>query len=180
MSAFPFSKWCVTFYQHFAATITLLSLQKSIRVRDSKFGLALVIETMPQSGAYVLGFRVDPSELLYQTAQEIQNIHQVFSVEPVFGVSYAQDDKVECPRVYYHSNSCYVLQPTPLSQLKVKRKPDDVEIVGEEEENDAFAMYFADVNKHRDREPVFNSELGLAIESLPDGITLENLWQCVN
>ena len=73
-----------------------------------------------------------------------------------------------------------MLQPLPLSQLKIKRKQDDVEIVGEEEDNDAFAMYYADVNKHRDREPIFNNDLGLAIETLPEGITLENLWQCVN
>lgn len=68
----------------------------------------------------------------------------------------------------------------PLTQLKSKRKQDDVEIVGEDEENDAFAMYYADVNKHQDREPVFHPELGLAVESLPEGITLEMLWQCVN
>lgn len=68
----------------------------------------------------------------------------------------------------------------PLSQLKTKRKQDDVEIVGEEEENDAFAMYYADVNKHGDKEPVFHPDLGLAIETLPEGITIEMLWQCVN
>jgi hypothetical protein len=49
----------------------------------------------------------------------------------------------------------------PLSQLKPKRKQDDVEIVGEEEENDAFAMYYADVNKHGDREPVYHPDLGM-------------------
>jgi Bardet-Biedl syndrome 5 protein len=65
-----------------------------------------------------------------------------------------------------------------LSQLKSKRKQDDVEIVGEDEDNDAFAMYYADVNKHQDREPVYHPELGLAIETLPEGITLEMLWQC--
>ena len=35
--------------------------------------------------------------------------------------------------------------------MKVKRKQDDVEIVGEGEENDVFAMYYADVNKHADK-----------------------------
>ena len=37
---------------------------KSIRIRDSKFGLALVLETSQQSGGYVLGFRIDPVEKL--------------------------------------------------------------------------------------------------------------------
>ena len=76
-------------------------------------------------------------------------------------------------------------QAMPLSQLKVtKRKDedeDDVEVVGGgEEENDAFAMYYADVNKHGDREPVYHADLGLAIETLPEGISLEMLWQCVH
>ncbi len=31
---------------------------KGIKVRDSKFGQALVIETTAQSGGYILGFKV--------------------------------------------------------------------------------------------------------------------------
>ncbi len=38
--------------------------QKSVRVRDSKFGPALVIETTGRSGGYILGFRIDPEEAL--------------------------------------------------------------------------------------------------------------------
>lgn len=53
-----------------------------------------MIETMPQSGAYVLGFRVDPADMLQQVATEIQNIHHIFSVEPIFGVNYAHEEKV--------------------------------------------------------------------------------------
>ncbi len=70
------------------------SLQKSIRVQNSKFGLALVIETMPQSGGYILGFRVDPADQLNEVAKEIQNIHSVFAKNPVFGVNFVSDDKV--------------------------------------------------------------------------------------
>jgi Bardet-Biedl syndrome 5 protein len=32
---------------------------KCIRVRESKYGIALVLETSEFSGAYVLGFRVE-------------------------------------------------------------------------------------------------------------------------
>ena len=49
---------------------------------------------MPQSGGYVLGFRIDPTEQLHEVAKEIQNIHSVFSKSPIFGVSYTADDKV--------------------------------------------------------------------------------------
>ena len=36
----------------------------TVRVRDSKFGPALVIECHQRSGGYILGFRVDPAEQL--------------------------------------------------------------------------------------------------------------------
>ena len=39
-----------------------------------------------------------------------------------------------------------------------------------------FQAYFADGNKDRDREPVYSEELGLAIEKLKDGFTLQGLW----
>jgi hypothetical protein len=39
--------------------------QKAIKIRDSKFGHALVIETTPKSGGYILGFRVDPPEVRF-------------------------------------------------------------------------------------------------------------------
>lgn len=39
-----------------------------------------------------------------------------------------------------------------------------------------FQAYFADGNKDKDREPVFSEELGLAVEKLRDGFTLQGLW----
>lgn len=50
---------------------------KSVRAADSKFGLALVIETSPQSGGYVLGFKVDPKETLDYVNKEINSLLQV-------------------------------------------------------------------------------------------------------
>ncbi len=59
----------------------------------------------------------------------------------------------------------------------MKREVDDVEIVEtNEEESDTLSVYYADVNKDSDREPVYSSELGLAIEKLKDGFTVQTLW----
>ncbi len=59
----------------------------------------------------------------------------------------------------------------------MKREVDDVEIVEtNEEESDTLSVYYADVNKDLDREPVYSSELGLAIEKLKEGFTVQNLW----
>jgi hypothetical protein len=43
--------------------------------------------------------------------------------------------------------------------------------------SDALAAYYAEGgSKGVDREPVFSAELGLAVEKLRDGTTLEDLW----
>lgn len=43
---------------------------------------------------------------------------------------------------------------------------------------DIFAAYVADGGMEgRDREPVYSPELGICIEKLKDGFTLEGLWQ---
>lgn len=43
-----------------------------------------------------------------------------------------------------------------------------------------FQAYFADGNKTTDREPVFCEELQLAIEKIPDGYNLNDLWEVVS
>ncbi|XP_049805309.1 Bardet-Biedl syndrome 5 protein homolog isoform X3 [Schistocerca serialis cubense] len=56
---------------------------------------------------------------------------------------------------------------------------DTQEIVESSDEmSNVFLTYFADEN-HEDREPVYNQELGLAIEALKPGTTLQNLWEVI-
>lgn len=50
---------------------------KSVKVRESKFGQALVIETTSSSGAYILGFKIDPKETLDYVYKEISSLWQV-------------------------------------------------------------------------------------------------------
>ena len=45
---------------------------------------------------------------------------------------------------------------------------------------DFLAAYYADGGRPQEREPVFCSELGLAIEPIRDGLTLEQLWSVVH
>ncbi|XP_010712013.1 Bardet-Biedl syndrome 5 protein isoform X5 [Meleagris gallopavo] len=137
----------------------LSSDQRSIKVRDSKFGLALVIESSQQSGGYVLGFKIDPVEKLQEAVKEINSLHKVYSANPIFGVDYEMEEK-----------------PQSLEDLTVEQVQDDVEIEPGEQ-TDAFVAYFADENKQHDREPVFSEELGLAVEKLKDGFTLQGLWE---
>ncbi|EDV26742.1 Bardet-Biedl syndrome 5 protein-like protein [Trichoplax sp. H2] len=153
--------WHANMNDSFNVSIPYLQM-KSIRIRDSKFGLALVLESSQQSGGYVLGFRIDPVEKLYEALKEIQSLHRVYSASPIFGVDYELAEK-----------------PQQLDELTVDVVQDDVEIVNEEEATDAFAAYFADGNKQSDRPPVYNEQLGLAVEKLMDGYTLASLWEVV-
>ena len=90
--------------------------QKAIKVRDSKFGLALVIETTPavrctflmgvlkksfhacktskQSGNYVLGFKIDPEEKAKDIFKEITSLYKVYGMNPIFGVQFETEDRV--------------------------------------------------------------------------------------
>lgn len=151
--------WHANLAENFNVSIPYLQM-KSVRVRDSKFGSALVIETSSRSGGYVLGFRVDPPDRLKGIYKEIQSLHQVFSVSPIFGVDYKLDDQ----------------------EAAAEKKPvvtETVQIDDTHSNVDAFAVYFTDGSKNKDREPVFDPQIGLAVEKLPDGATMSKLWTIV-
>jgi len=153
--------WHANMNESFNVSIPYLQM-KSIKIRDSKFGLALVIESSAASGGYVLGFRIDPVEKLQETVSEIQSLHKVYSACPVFGVEFETDSA-----------------PASLEELTVENVQDDVEIETTDDQSDAFAAYFADGAKVTDGKPVFSEELGLAVEKLKDGFTLAALWEVV-
>ena len=138
---------------------------KSVRLRESKFGQALVIETFARAGGYILGFRIDPVEKLEQTLTEIKNLHALFSDSPIFGVDFTleTDTPVSEP----------VMQP---------RIEEDVELIEEAEDTHAIAAYYADGGDDASGHDVdiqFDDRLGLAIEALHDGLTIEQLWKVI-
>lgn len=151
--------WHANLAPNFNVSIPYMQIH-SARVRQSKFGAALVLETSPASGGYILGFRVDPAEKLTELIQEVESLHKVFSVNPIFGIDFCIEEK-----------------QLELEQLKEKRVHDDVEIVDDDTNTaDAFATYYAAANKNKDRDAVYSPELGLAIESLPEGLNVGQLW----
>lgn len=88
----------------------------TIVVRESKFGLAVIVETRATSSSdaaasrnagatesgnsssahtpYVLGFRIDPSEKLQLIVKELKSCHEVYAKNPVFGVDYCMPTNV--------------------------------------------------------------------------------------
>merc|ERR1719171_388165 len=104
--------WFAVLAENFNVSIPYLQI-KSINVRNSKFGQALVIETTVASGGYILGFRVDPPGNLEDVNTQITNLWKVFSNTPIFGVEYTVEEQA----------------PQDVQENIVPRTEDDVEIV---------------------------------------------------
>ena len=130
-------------------------------MRESKFGMALVIESSEISGGYILGFRIDPLEKLQEIQKEIASLHKLYSATPIFGVEYETRDE----------------QSKPEETVQYTNTVDDINEIDDNnyETHDAFAAYLAE-GPQKDREIVFCRELGVAMEKIKEGFTLESLW----
>ena len=84
----------------------------------------------------------------------------MYAAKPNFGIRYNVEEK-----------------PKALDSLKVARKEDAVEIIDNDDTMESLSAYYAD--GHGGGEPkeiVYNPDLGLAMEKLPEGFTPQNLW----
>lgn len=151
--------WFANLAENFNVSIPYIQIM-AVKVRESKFGPAFVIETSSFAGSYTLGFRVDPAEKLLDVFKEVQSLWKLHTTNPVLGVDFELEQA-----------------PSTLDQNTIKRVVDGLDVV-QEVASDSFAMYFADDGgKATDRKPVFDPRLGLAIEKPRNGVTLEALWQ---
>ncbi|KAA0167046.1 hypothetical protein FNF28_02969 [Cafeteria roenbergensis] len=150
--------WHASLAENFNVSIPWIQISK-VHVRASKFGQALVVETVPRAGGYVLGFKIEPDERREAACKEVSSLWKVFLADPVLGVKHTVEDA-----------------PTSTQSAPLERRADDVEIVDSAETSDTMAAYLADASKAADREPVFDPELGLAVEALPPGYDIGKLW----
>uniref|UniRef100_A0A914DYB2 Bardet-Biedl syndrome 5 protein homolog n=1 Tax=Acrobeloides nanus TaxID=290746 RepID=A0A914DYB2_9BILA len=154
--------WYASMNPNYNVSIPYLQL-KSCRVRDSKFGHALVVETSIQSGEYILGFRVDPEEKLELVCKAIQAMHSAYLASPIFGVQYAKDRNEPTTSISNDDNAEQIQE-----DAEIDEKPTRI---------DAFAAYFSDGGTNEEARPiVYSEELGVAIEQLKHGFTLSDLW----
>ena len=157
--------WYANMNEHFNISIPYIQIA-SVRTRDSKFGVALVIESSQLSGGYILGFRVDPTEKLDEVAKEISSLHKVYSTKPIVGVEYQKTSE--------NSYSSQKELDTVVTGLESLNEIDD----GHPESTDAFSAYVAEDGQDQEtRKPVYCPQFGLSIEELREGYTLEGLWQ---
>jgi Bardet-Biedl syndrome 5 protein len=153
--------WFASLSENFNVSIPYVQIT-AVKLRDSKFGQALVIETSIYAGSYVLGFLINPPERLPEVFQEVQSLWKAYTHAPVLGVDYQLEEV-----------------PESLEQNTVTRVIDGLNVVVDAP-TDAFAAYYADEGqKNCDRMPVYDKTIGLAVEKLRDGTTLESLWKVV-
>lgn len=152
--------WFADINEGFNISLPFLQVSNVV-LRDSKFGTALVVTSSAHSGNYVLGFKIEPEERLQTVYKELLALHAVYSKNPIYGVEYkiglCQDP---------HRDDALAL-----------------EVEGEETEehrediSNTLTAYLAVEGHVSDRKVVYSPELGLAIESLSDDITLQKLWE---
>ncbi|XP_034113647.1 Bardet-Biedl syndrome 5 protein homolog isoform X1 [Drosophila nasuta] len=148
----------------------------SVRIRESKYGPALVIQTAETGGGYVLGFRIDPVERLNELFKELCSLHTIYTEQPNFGINYDPHDARQ--RV-----AAAAEEAAQATQFKI----DDYQEMDERQEreiNTKLNNYLADgclgvlaSDSEPTREPIYCKELGFAMERIPDGYKLQDLWQ---
>jgi len=167
--------WHADLASNFNITLPYMQV-KTLRLRDSKFGKALVLETYSRGGGYILGFRMDPLTRLEEVFRELTKLYALFSTNPNFGVDFVLE--AETPS---------------LQQLMQPRIEEDAEIIEDQQDTHAVAAYYAeaaDDDGQAEREGGtgagagvegaggvgFDPRLGLAVEAMAEGITTMQLW----
>lgn len=124
-----------------------------------------MLETFSKAGGYILGFRVDPQDKVNDVFKEIQSLFQVYFTAPVFGVDFSIE--AETPEI---------------EQLLQPKVHEDTELIEEHEDTHAIAAFYAqsgieDENKLENIH--YDSKLGLAVENMSNGLTVEQLWRVI-
>lgn len=147
-----------------------------MRVRESKYGPALVIQTAETGGGYVLGFRIDPAERLNELFKELCSLHTIYGEQPNFGIQYnAQDARQRL--------AAAAEEAAQVPQFKVENF-EELDQRQEREINTKLNSYLAEgclgnqsaANQEVREDPVYCKELGFAMERIRDGYKLQDLW----
>lgn len=150
--------WFAELAENFNVSVPYLQIKSIKTKKKTRFGRVLVIDTVSRSGGYVLGFRIHPQELLETIVTEMNSLKKTFQKDPIFGIDVDIKNR-----------------QLPLDNRRVELAQETTNITTNLEHNNLISTYFA-TGKAHDREPVFNESLGLAVEKLRDGETIDGLW----
>lgn len=152
--------WYAQALDSFNASIPWIQIAK-LKVRDSTYGKAIVLETHAINNGYMAGFKLENYEKVYT---ELCNLLKVHSENPVFGIESVVEEKM-----------------TTQKSTVAQRIADDVQIIGGDyyKPTSAAVYSYMEQDMKQDRPIVFSKELGLAVEQPPEGISLEELWKII-
>jgi Bardet-Biedl syndrome 5 protein len=149
----------------------------SIISQKSKFGQALVVETHPNSGSYLLGFRHDPPDKLLALQKKLVAFWKMAMSNPIYGI-----------RVDTQENQLDVeTKPKSVGFVSAYAQRDDVEIIDEQnkyfmskqqqKKRSTKQYLFEEPHDYGDDDIVYDTTIGLAVEKLKEeNTTLEDLW----
>ena len=146
--------WYSSLAPNFNLSIPYIQM-KAIKKKDTKFGHSMVVETFAKSGNLVIGFQHEQLDLLLT---ELNKIFKIYSADPILSKAI----KIETGT-------------KSLSDVLVKKYDDDIEIAPSRYNSYSLPSDFLEGKK----EIGYNEELGLAMEKLPEGDSIQKLWNII-
>lgn len=152
----------------------------------------MVIESNESSGGYVLGFRVDPVEKLNIVFEELNNLYQIHALNPEFGV--CQILNLLGISIYQQSeNAILFADQLSFANLENSNRAnahsmgtyqeviDSNESAQGKSSFDPVLAYLAEgeCSELRPHQWTYDSSIGISIEKIKDGFTIESLWEVV-
>lgn len=168
-----------------------------LRSQQSSFGQTLVIETSSYASNYVLGFRVDSEAKLNEMYAEISSLWRAWTARPILGIQVELQNTMSAPLlqdVLSDEDSSKTGQISRQARVwdalvrantgasgcgggNMTERQIEGQNVVQDTPSDAFAAYYADEGqKGADRRPVYEPSIGLAVEKLRKGTTIQSLW----
>lgn len=155
--------WYAEINESFNMSLPWVQMQ-SIELRNSKYGLALVITCKERGGGYILGFRIDPQDRLAEIYKELTSLHTVYTESPMLGVTY--EKKRRTPQQHLPETDIEELDENQLNEFNQHFHSSAYIIVDKAEEKEKPI-------------PVYAAELGFAVEKPRDGLKLKDLFQVI-
>ena len=187
--------WFAALAPSYNASVPYIQIER-VRIAKVKSGSSLVIKCAQGAGGYHLGFAFPSEAKMGEICDEISSLWETFTKSPVFGVDVAVQATVggeaeaDAANLRRDGGAASAKDSGDGGAAAVPRADDDIEIVESAAGTDA--LYYV-TGRGRARRgqgggsgvvsgvasggPVWNSELGLAVEPLPDGVTLRELWR---
>lgn len=129
-----------------------------IKKENKQVGAVITITTKKAGGGYMIGFKTENNQ---EVLEKLSSLFSINKEEPYLGVP--------SDLLITYTNIEEVVQEENLFE--------DAKIVSSSfNENQNLRKLYA-IDSKTDKSLVFNEEIGVCMESLPEGMTVDSLWQ---